>query len=116
MSDEKGLLGIIGMCRKAGKAIIGTPMVCEYLKKAGINKNTSEDPCIIIEASDTSENTHKRICDKASYYNVKHVRIQSTCDVLGKAVGKGEVAAIAIADPNFCRAVLGKIARNNGDT
>ena len=110
MSDEKNLLGIIGICRRAGKTIIGTPMVCEHLRKNGIIKNEEQEPSlIIIEASDTSDNTHKKICDKAAYYNVKHIRIESTCEILGKALGKDAVAAVAIADRNFCRAILSKL-------
>lgn len=117
MTDEKNLLGIIGMCRGAGKAVIGTPMICEYLGKRmrGKTKNVpdgAEDipEILVIEASDTSENTHKRLTDKCLYYNVKHVRIRSTCEILGKAVGKGTVAAVAVTDRNFCRAILGKLS------
>lgn len=120
MTDEKNLLGIIGMCRGAGKAVIGTPMICEYLSKrmrgkcvssvteTEVGLNTVPD-ILVIEASDTSENTHKRLTDKCLYYNVKHVRIRSTCEFLGKAVGKGTVAAVAVTDRNFCRAILGKL-------
>ncbi|MBO7250037.1 MAG: ribosomal L7Ae/L30e/S12e/Gadd45 family protein [Clostridia bacterium] len=111
MSDEKKLLGVIGMCRGAGKAVIGTDMVCEYLRKTLEKKarRSDEVDVIVIEASDTSENTHKKISDKCVYYNVKHIRLASTCEILGKAVGKRATAAVAIADKNFCRAVLGKI-------
>jgi ribosomal protein L7Ae-like RNA K-turn-binding protein len=110
MKDEKNLLGLIGLCRGAGKAVIGTDMVCEHLRKCA--KKQRKDgmiDVIVIEASDTSENTHKKISDKCIYYKVKHVRIDSTCDILGKAVGKGAVAAVAVTDINFCRAVSGKL-------
>ena len=113
MKDEKNLLGVIGMCRGAGRAIIGVPMICEHLKKTG-NKRSSDaeeiPDIIVIEASDTSDNTHKRISDKCAYYKVKHIRLESTCEALGRAVGKSAVAAVAIADRNFCRAVLTKLS------
>ena len=109
MSDEKSLLGIIGMCRGAGKTVIGTPMICEHLRKRRERRGGNEDDVIVIEASDTSENTHKKISDKCAYYNVKHIRIESTCEILGNAVGKGAVAAVAVADRNFCRAVMAKL-------
>lgn len=112
MTDEKKLLGIIGMCRGAGKAVIGVPMICEYLRGWAEKKRKPVEnsvDVIVIEASDTSENTHKKISDKCIYYKVKHIKIDSTCEILGKAVGKSAVAAVAVADPNFCRAVLGKI-------
>ena len=112
MTDEKKLLGIVGMCRGAGKAVIGTPMICEYLRKRGEKKKL--DACdapevIVIEASDTSENTHKKISDKCAYYKAMHVRITASCEDLGRAVGKSAVAAVAIADRNFCKAVLDKL-------
>ena len=115
MSCEKNLLMMIGLCRGAGKLVIGTPMICEHLKKRS-NKNSASskaEKCdvIVIEASDTSENTHKKISDKCAYYKAMHVRITASCEDLGRAVGKSAVAAVAIADRNFCRAVLEKLDR-----
>ena len=112
MSDEKNLLGMVGMCRRAGKAVIGTPMICEHLRKSGISKSGDGIDILVLEASDTSDNTHKKLQDKCIYYNVKHIRLESTCEILGRAVGKSAVAAVAVADKNFCRAILDKIAQN----
>ena len=115
MSDEKGILGMVGLCRRAGKTVIGTDMVCEHLrarsKKRGDrnNKNAGETEILVLEGADTSENTHKKISDKCVYYNVKHIRLNSSCAALGKAVGKSQAAAVAIADASFCRAILGRL-------
>ena len=112
MTDEKNILGIIGLCRGAGRAIIGVPMICEALKKrAGRDADSDEVRFIVVEASDTSENTHKRIVDKCSFYKVRHIRLKADCDTLGRAVGKGgAVAAVAINDVGFCRALLMKLS------
>lgn len=112
MTDEKNILGIIGMCRGAGKAVVGVPMICETLKRRSLKKNDSDEiNIIVVEASDTSENTHKRITDKCEYYNVMHVRLQADCLTLGRAVGKdGAVAAVAVNDAGFCRALLIKLS------
>jgi len=112
MTDEKSILGIIGLCRGAGRAVIGVPMICETLKKRSERKmRDGEIAIIVVEASDTSENTHKRITDKCEYYDVKHIRLNADCDALAKAVGKGSpVAAVAINDENFCRALLTKLS------
>ena len=99
MSDEKRLLGVIGLCRGAGKAIIGTDMICDHLRRSG------GAPVIVIEASDTSDNTSKKLSDKCSFYNAEHVRIKANCAELGAAVGKSAVAAVAIADESFCKAM-----------
>lgn len=106
-ADEKGLLGIIGLCRGAGRAVIGVPMICEELKKKA-NLNAPID-VYVVEASDTSPNTHKRITDKCAFYKARHIRIKSDCEALGRAVGKSAVAAVMINDQNFCRALEKKL-------
>lgn len=112
MIDEKRLLGMVGMCKRAGKAVIGTPMICEHLRKSGVVSDGAEIDALVIEAGDTSENTHKKITDKCLFYNVKHIRLESTCEILGRAVGKSAVAAVAIADKNFCRGILSIIEKD----
>ena len=114
MSDERNLLGMVGMCRRAGKTVIGTDMVCEYLRRQS-EKNSLGDngvSVIVLEGSDTSDNTHKKISDKCEYYNVKHVRLASNSEVLGKAVGKRVAAVVAIADESFCRAILERLSKD----
>jgi len=116
MADEKNLLGLIGICKRAGKAVVGVPMICEHLQKYRKKRPIGEEKTtelIVIEASDTSNNTHKKISDKCIYYKVKHVKIESSCEILGRAVGKSAVAAVAIADESFCRAILGKLPEDN---
>ena len=114
VQNERALLGVIGLCRGAGRAVIGTPMICEELKKRAqrTKKEGAEGSLdvIVIEASDTSDNTHKKITDKCAYYKVRHVRIASDCVTLGGAVGKSAVAAVMINDAGFCRAVEKKLA------
>ena len=112
MLDEKKLLGMVGMSKRAGKTVTGTPMICEHLRKRGVTKEGGEIDVLVIEASDTSENTHKKITDKCTFYNVKHVRIETTCENLGRAVGKSAVAAVAVADINFCRGILSILERD----
>ena len=42
MYDEKKLLGVIGLCRGAGKAIVGVPMICEHLRKQNEKRGESQ--------------------------------------------------------------------------
>ena len=111
-SRESGLLSSIGMCRGAGRAVIGVPMICEELKKRGAQGG---DDVMVIEASDTSENTHKRVCDKCAYYKVRHIRIESDCEALGRAVGKSAVGAVMINDASFCRLIDKRLAETAGE-
>ena len=110
MYDVKKLLGVIGLCRGAGKAIVGVPMICEHLRHQ-YEKHGEVRDVIVIEASDTSENTHKKISDKCAYYKVERVQITSSCEELGRALGKSAVAAVAIADGGFCVAIRKQITQ-----
>lgn len=104
-NTEKRLLGMIGICRGAGAVVIGVPMICERLR----TKSNENPHTIVFEASDTSDNTHKRITDKCDFYKVRHIRLACDCATLGRAVGRGAVAAVAVIGENFCRAVEDKI-------
>ena len=74
-------------------------MICEALKKGGAGK-----PALIIEASDTSDGTHKKIADKAAFYGVRVVRIDCDGATLASALGKtSSLAAVAITDEQMCR-------------
>ncbi len=108
-SNEKALLSVIGLCRGAGRAVIGVDMICEALKKRGIRSDS--DDVIVIEASDTSENSHKRISDRCEYYKARHIRLESSCIELGRAVGKSAVGAVMINDQSFCRAIDKKLIK-----
>ena len=100
-SDEKKLLSVLGLCAKAGSLVFGVPQICEVL--AG-SKKKGKYPLLVIEAGDTSENTHKRISDKCAYYKVEHIRLRTDGATLAHALGKTSMlAAVAITDENLCR-------------
>lgn len=110
MYDEKKLLGVLGLCRNAGKAIVGVPMICEHLRNQYERRGAVKD-VIVIEASDTSENTHKKISDKCAYYKTERIQIASSCEELGQALGKSAVAAVAISDGGFCAAIRKQLSQ-----
>ena len=95
------LLSSLGLCAKAGKIIYGVPMICDALRKGG-----KSSPVLVLEASDTSENTHKKISDKCNFYKTKHVRLCCTGGELAAALGKtSSLAAVAVTDKNLCLVV-----------
>ena len=102
-SNESGLLFALGLSAKAGAVIYGVPQICEVLSK---KKKGGKYPLIVIEAADTSDNTHKRISDKCIYYGVRHVKIGVSTEKLAHALGKSALlAAVAVTDENLCRLV-----------
>ena len=99
--NDKALLSALGFSARARAMIFGVTQICEALSKT---KREGKYPLLVVEASDTSENTHKRITDRCAYYNVKHVRIGVTTDELAAALGKkASIAAVALVDENLCR-------------
>ena len=97
----KKLLSSLGLCAKAGKIIFGVPMICEALRNGKDNGSM-----LIIESSDTSAGTHKKIADKSSFYQVRSVRIDCDGATLASALGKtSSLAAVAIKDKEMCKIV-----------
>ena len=97
--DEGRLLRMAGLAVKAGKVIFGTPMVCDAMRAGKTVK-------LVIEAGNTSENTHKRITDKCAYYGVPHIRVESDTEAFARVLGKsGDLAVAAVTDTNFSNAI-----------
>ena len=95
------LMNGLGLCRKAGALICGTDMICTSLRDA-----KGKRPLLVLEASDTSEGTHKKINDKCSFYGVRAVRLQEGSEELARAVGKtGVLAAVAVTDENLAKLI-----------
>ena len=106
MAVLKKQLSAIGMCMRAGKLLIGPDPICDSMRSFSFKKR-GERVYVVIEASDTSDNTHKKLTDKCRYYDVPHVRLPIGMGELSEAVGKlRSVAAVGIVDENLYRLVL----------
>lgn len=93
-ADIKKLLSTLGLCARAGKVIYGVPMICD-----GMRRSKGERPVTVFEASDTSENTHKKITDKCSFYQIKHIKLECDGATLAAALGKTSfLGAVAVTD------------------
>ena len=98
---DKRILGSLGLCSKAGKLIFGVPMIIEAMQKG-------KKIYLVLEAGDTSDNTHKKITDKCLFYGVEKIRLEVDGDTLSSAVGKSSsLAAVAITDEGFFK-MIGK--------
>lgn len=103
MSADDKLLSTLGLCAKAGRLVIGTPMVCERLRCKG----AADRVLAVLEANDTSDNTHAKITSKCSFYSVPHYRINADAERLAHVIGKtGAVAAVGVLDTELYRALL----------
>lgn len=102
----KKQLSALGMCMRAGKLLLGPDLICKEMRRTfgGAHGN---GVALVIEASDTSENTHKKLSDKCAYYGVKLIRLSADMGMLSGALGKmRSVAAVAITDKDLCRLFL----------
>lgn len=99
-TEEKVLLSL-GLCARARKIVFGAPMICEAMRKGGVQR-----PYAVFEANDTSENTHKRISDKCKFYNIRLYRLSVDGVTLAKALGKSaSLAAVGVTDEKMCAMV-----------
>lgn len=98
---EDKLLSTIGLCARARKLVMGTPMICEALRRGG------KAPVLaVLEASDTSANTHGKLASKCAYYRVPLYRIPANTAALAHAIGKdGLVAAVGMTDEHLLAAI-----------
>ena len=105
-AGEKLLLAL-GFCARARKLVCGTPLICEALR----SKNK---PFLVVESSDNSENTSKRLRDRCAFYGVRLIRLNVNGEQLARAVGKGgRVAACAVMDEQLCRLVCGTLEQEH---
>ena len=102
--NQQKLLNALGLCAKARKAILGTPMICDALRTG------KPHIYLVVAASDNSENTAKRLSDRCTYYNTPLTLSQADGDTLAHAMGKASrVAAVAITDEHLYRLVEGAL-------
>ncbi len=98
---EGKLLSSLGLCVRAGRVIFGVPLICDAMRRGG-----KDAPRLVLEAADTSDNTHKRITDKCAYYGVTCIRLSCDGATLAQALGKRAVlAAVAITDDRMAEMV-----------
>jgi ribosomal protein L30E len=96
-TPKEKLLGMLGLCIRARRAVCGTVNVCEALKAGKVK--------LVVTASDNSAATEKRLFDRAGFYKVKIIKTNLTSAEIGAATGKSLVAAMAINDESMARAV-----------
>ena len=78
---------MLGIARRAGLIVLGTRAVRGALRKGRVH--------LLILAKDASENALPRLGEEGK--NVSRIRL-GTREILGKAVGKGEVVVVGIID------------------
>lgn len=97
-------LRMLGLAVRAGRAVVGVPLICEALKKGSAEKS----PRLLLLASDASANSEKRVRDRAAFYGIPCHALCADSGRLALAVGKREAAVVAAAvtDEGLAQAIL----------
>jgi ribosomal protein L7Ae-like RNA K-turn-binding protein len=82
----------LGLAYRARKISVGTELSIEKMRQ--------KKAVLIVLAKDASENTKKKIRDKASYYGID-VLESLTSEQLSQSIGKTNIKVIAILDEGF---------------
>jgi len=92
----------LGMAKRAGKIVCGTPLVCKAL-------SAKTPPALAVLSAHASDNTKKRLRDKCNFYGVALYELDAGTDEISAAVGgNAEMAACAICDQGLARLFLAK--------
>ena len=92
MAKRDKILSLVGLAVRAGRCVSGESLTESEVK--------SGKACLVIIASDASENTKKKFRDMCKFYRVP-IYFYGDKDTLGHAMGKEFRASLAILDEGF---------------
>ncbi len=91
VSDKERFLLFLGLARRAGRVIMGAPMVYDALRE--------KPPALVLLAEDASSATEQRMTNKCGFYRTPLLKTECTKEELAHAVGKtAPMAALAVTD------------------
>ncbi len=100
---KRRFLGFLGLAKRAGKTVCGTPMVCMAMA-------AKHPPALVLYAKGASPATQKKVTCKAEFYGIRAIGLAVSPEELGGAVGKvGNLAAVAVTDQGFADAMIAKL-------
>lgn len=98
------ILGLLGLCRRAGQLTIGDEAVLE-LCRAGRAK-------LLLLSADAGESTAKRARRMSEQAKIPLLRLDVGRERLGAALGRGMCAVCAVSDAGFAAAAAKKLAED----
>lgn len=101
--SNRRALGLLGLATRAGRVIVGVPLICAALSQSKGGKR----PLLVLVANDASAATQKKITDKCSFYGVRQIALAADCEQLALTVGKrgAAVAAVGITEEHLAKAI-----------
>ena len=99
------ILSMIGICRKAGKIEAGEEPVDAAVR--------ARDARLLLLAADAADNTARRCAHFAEVGQCLWLRIPESKYELGRALGRGSCAVLAITDTGLALAVAQRLAEHD---
>lgn len=99
--DEE-LLGLLGLCRKAGKLALG--------EDEAANTALAHKARLVLMAADAAPNTVSKTRRAAGEGNAPCFQVGLTKAQLGGAVGRAQCAVLALTDVGFAAAAMKKLS------
>ena len=102
---NKDVANLIGLCQRARQVALGENVI-ESIRHKQAN--------LVLYASDASDNTKKRILDKARFYGVEAIEVEDSF-ALSIAVGKSGRMSVAILNQGFAKKIKEKLGVGDED-
>ena len=101
------ILGLLGLAARAGRVESGG-----FAAEKAVTGGKAH---LILLSQDAGKNTVSLFENKSSYYHVP-LRILSTKELLGHAIGRGERSCIAVTDEGFAKSLIKLIDSSVSDS
>ena len=102
---NKQVSSLLGLCARARKVVSGETVI-ESIR--------NQEAHLVLYASDASNNTKKRIQDKARFYGFDAIEVEDSTQ-LSNAIGKSGRMAVAIVDAGFAKNIKEKLGVGDED-
>ncbi|MGN0152222.1 MAG: L7Ae/L30e/S12e/Gadd45 family ribosomal protein [Wujia sp.] len=99
-SNPNKALSMLSIAAKAGRVVSGG-----FMTERSIQEGSA---CLVLIATDASDNTQKKFINKCTYYNVPY-RIVSDANTLGRLIGRQNRTTVTVTDSGLAQQILNKI-------
>src|SRR5699024_8471992 len=99
--NHQPYLNLIGLAFKAGKCVVGEENI--------LNSIRSNNVKLLLIANDCGENTRNILTHNSKTFVIPYMEADSR-EILGRAIGKPEMLAIAITDKGFAKGIKDKLS------
>lgn len=96
MDDDKKVLGLLGLAKRAGKLVVGSQATKEALVRNRLS--------LLIFSLDAANGTTRKFEMLANQKGIPILRVSSK-GPLGRAIGKESVSILGISDESFAAAL-----------